>query len=86
MIMVTDRPLRRPTVWFGGVFAALALLGSVLCAGQALAGETVEVVAPVVTRHETTIRGQRIAYTATAGETLLRNDRDEPIATIYSFA
>jgi carboxypeptidase C (cathepsin A) len=86
MIRVTDRALRTPTVWFGGVFAALALLGSVLCAGQALAGETVQVAAPVVTRHETTIRGQRIAYTATAGETLLRNDRDEPIATIYSFA
>lgn len=69
-----------------GALAALALIGTSAAAAPAWAFEPFEVAAPVVTRHETTIRGQRIAYTATAGETVLRNDRDEPIATLYSFA
>lgn len=42
--------------------------------------------APFVTRHQTQIRGQHIAYTATAGETLLRNGRGQPTAALFSFA
>jgi carboxypeptidase C (cathepsin A) len=90
MTMVTEHAPRRWTAALGLVFAALALAGLALGATPALAqagrSDAVSVAAPVVTRHETTIRGQRIAYTATAGETLLRNDRDEPTASIYSFA
>ena len=69
-----------------GAMAALALTGAGAASAPAWALEPFAVAGPVVTRHETTIRGQRIAYTATAGETVLRNDRDEPIATLYSFA
>lgn len=39
-----------------------------------------------VTRHSVTIRGQRIDYTATAGETFLVNASGAPIASIFSFS
>src|SRR5690606_36264463 len=39
-----------------------------------------------VTHHETTIRGQRIRYTATAGETYITNLSGQPIASFFSFA
>ncbi|WP_374469955.1 S10 family peptidase [Phenylobacterium sp.] len=39
-----------------------------------------------VTKHRTTIRGQRIDYTATAGETYLSSPGGEPIGSIFSFA
>ena len=39
-----------------------------------------------VTRHETTIRGQRLRYTATAGETYITSLFGEPTASIFSFA
>lgn len=39
-----------------------------------------------VTKHRTTIRGQRIDYTATAGETYLTTLSGEPTASIFSFA
>ncbi|WP_369059507.1 hypothetical protein ABOZ73_18165 [Caulobacter sp. 73W] len=39
-----------------------------------------------VTKHKTTIRGQRIDYTATAGETYLTSLNGEPTASIFSFA
>lgn len=88
MIMVTENVKRRK-IRVGAAFA-LAVTGLAMgmapASVQARSSEAVAVAAPVVTRHETTIRGQRIAYTATAGETLLRNDRDEPTASIYSFA
>jgi carboxypeptidase C (cathepsin A) len=87
--MVTENR-RRPVNRLGAAFAALVLagvsLGTAPASALALSSGAVEVAAPVVTRHETTIRGQRIAYTATAGATLLRNDRDEPTASLYSFA
>ena len=38
----------------------------------------------VVTRHTGTFGGQRIAYTATAGETFLRGDNGNPRASIFS--
>lgn len=38
-----------------------------------------------VTHHNSRIRGRNIAYTATAGETLLRNGRGEPTASLFSF-
>ncbi|MDQ1155520.1 S10 family peptidase [Brevundimonas sp. SORGH_AS_0993] len=63
-----------------------AVAAFLLGAAPVLADEPGAVCAPVTTRHEITIRGQRIAYTATAGATLLRNDRDAPIASLYSFA
>ncbi len=37
-----------------------------------------------VTRHTGTFGGQRIAYTATAGETFLRSDEGKPRASIFS--
>ncbi|MGZ8313203.1 MAG: S10 family serine carboxypeptidase-like protein, partial [Allosphingosinicella sp.] len=39
-----------------------------------------------VTRHETVIRGQRLRYTATAGETYISNLAGEPVARFFSFA
>ena len=39
-----------------------------------------------VTRHEAQIRGQRIRYTATAGETYITNLYGHPIASFFSFA
>ena len=39
-----------------------------------------------VTQHETMIRGQRLRYTATAGETYITNLYGEPIARFFSFA
>ena len=39
-----------------------------------------------VTKHEVTIRGQRIRYTATAGETYLSNMRGKPVGSIFSFS
>ncbi|CAL1691481.1 hypothetical protein MMB232_01622 [Brevundimonas subvibrioides] len=90
--MVTEHTRRRRIIQVGSAFAALALASlapgaaPARASAQAVSSGAVEVAAPVVTRHETSIRGQRIAYTATAGETLLRNDRDEPTAAIYSFA
>lgn len=39
-----------------------------------------------VTRHQVTIGGQRIDLTATAGETWLYNDDDEPIGSLFSYA
>jgi carboxypeptidase C (cathepsin A) len=41
---------------------------------------------PFVTHHVTTIRGGKISYTATAGETWLTNLAGEPIGSIFSFA
>lgn len=78
------------------------LLAAILCvaAGSARAQDIqllestpgVQVAAPVsppvrfVTRHQTTIRGQRIDYTATAGETHLTDASGEPVASLFSFA
>jgi len=70
---------------FCGALAGLLLAAAALAA-PVRAEEGVALTPPVVTRHETAIRGQRIAYTATAGETLLRNGRGEPTAALYSFA
>lgn len=39
-----------------------------------------------VTKHETVIRGRRLRYTATAGETYITNLYGEPIARFFSFA
>jgi carboxypeptidase C (cathepsin A) len=39
-----------------------------------------------VTHHTTTVRGQKIAYTATAGETYLSDLQGDPTASIFSFA
>lgn len=48
--------------------------------------ETVRAAPPVITRHQVVIRGRTIAYTATAGETLLRNGRGQATAALFSFA
>ena len=42
--------------------------------------------ATVVTHHKISIAGKAVAYTATAGETLIRNLAGEPIGSMYSFA
>jgi carboxypeptidase C (cathepsin A) len=42
--------------------------------------------APYVTHHKIRIAGKTIAYTATAGETVLRNLSGESIGSIFSFA
>jgi carboxypeptidase C (cathepsin A) len=39
-----------------------------------------------VTRHETVIRGQKLSYTATAGETYITNLAGEPIARFFAFS
>jgi len=39
-----------------------------------------------VTKHTTTVKGQKIAYTAIAGETYLYNRAAEPIGSIFSFS
>lgn len=39
-----------------------------------------------VTRHTGRFGGETVAYTATAGETYLRDDKGEPSASIFSFA
>ncbi len=39
-----------------------------------------------VTQHQTTILGQKLVYTATAGETYITNMTGEPIASFFSFA
>jgi glutamate synthase domain-containing protein 3 len=39
-----------------------------------------------VTRHTGRFGSDTVAYTATAGETFLRDDKGEPKAAIYSFA
>lgn len=40
----------------------------------------------IVTHHSVTIDGKRIPYTATAGTILLRNDKDEPTASVFYIA
>src|SRR5271155_4432307 len=45
-----------------------------------------DVLAPVVTHHTVKIGGKTVAYTAIAGDTVIRNLDDEPIGTIYSFS
>ncbi|TDF34623.1 peptidase S10 [Alteromonadaceae bacterium M269] len=37
-----------------------------------------------VTKHQGTFNGKKVAYTARAGETFLKNKKDEPVAAIYS--
>lgn len=39
-----------------------------------------------VTEHKSLIRGKRVAYTASAGETYITNMAGEPIASIFSFS
>lgn len=39
-----------------------------------------------VTRHQGTFGGERVAYTATAGETYLKDDKGNPTARIFSIA
>jgi carboxypeptidase C (cathepsin A) len=39
-----------------------------------------------VSHHEVTIGGRQVAFTATAGESYIFNDRGEPIATMFSYA
>jgi carboxypeptidase C (cathepsin A) len=39
-----------------------------------------------VTRHQGTFNGQTVRYTATAGETYLRDDEGEPTAAVFSIA
>lgn len=73
----------------GGLAASLCLaaMPASTAIPEALAThDGVTALAPFVTRHQTQIRGQHIAYTATAGETLLRNGRGQPTAALFSFA
>ncbi|GAW41103.1 Serine carboxypeptidase [Brevundimonas sp. SH203] len=84
--MITERTLPGRATWFAGALSALTMAAVGGVSTPVRADPPVAVAAPVTTEHEITIRGRRIAYTATAGATLLRNDRDAPIASIYSFA
>ncbi|MCC5854784.1 MAG: peptidase S10 [Idiomarina sp.] len=53
---------------------------------EAVTAGSIEVAEPVVTEHRVRIQGNNIRYRAVAGDTLLKNDAGEPIATIYSTA
>jgi len=73
--------------------AAMAMLAPIHPAAAAEKGEAkAEAASPIpdpvvsVTRHSGTFGGQRIAYTATAGETYLKDDKGNPKARIFSVA
>jgi len=74
----------------GLTLAASLCLAAVPAAAAAqdapTACDIVTIAAPFVTRHQTRIRGRSVAYTAIAGETLLRNGRGQPTAALFSFA
>jgi carboxypeptidase C (cathepsin A) len=74
---------------------AVAALAMILALGAAAPGYATEAAPaavvqappkPFVTHHLTTIRGAKISYTATAGETWLTNLAGEPIGSLFSFA
>jgi carboxypeptidase C (cathepsin A) len=65
---------------------ACALFVTAATTLSAQAGAPSDVPPAVVTHHTVKIGGKTIAYTATAGDTLIRSIDDQPIGTIYSFA
>ncbi len=55
-----------------------------LCTLSAIAQQrSIPVDSAVITQHQTTIKGQRIAYTATTGTQPVWNDAGKPIATLF---
>jgi carboxypeptidase C (cathepsin A) len=70
------------------MFVALAAMGLVAAASFAQAGEPAAVPPPkvFVSKHTVTIHGQKIAFTATAGETYINNDAGEPVGAVFSYA
>jgi carboxypeptidase C (cathepsin A) len=76
----------------GSYALALSLAAAPATAQQAESGKGEEAAAPVkaptvsVTRHSGTFGGQRISYTATAGETYLKDKDGTPKASIFSTA
>lgn len=50
--------------------------------------EQTEQISPAqyITHHEAVVGGKKIAFTVTAGETYLYNDRGEPIGSVFSYA
>lgn len=73
----------------------LALAAAMLLSGPALSEDeekAKKAAAPVpdaqvsVTRHSGTFNGQKLRYTATAGETYLKDEEDKPKASIFSIA
>src|SRR5690348_2020194 len=77
-----------------------ALVASATClAAQALAADDAAGAKPAapeskpvpkeeksVTRHSISVGGRSIAYTATAGNLIIKNDKDEPAATLFYVA
>ncbi len=61
----------------------LSLLPSLLMAADQ-ATPTLDVAAPSVTEHSGVFNGKRLKYRAIAGETVLKNAKGEPEATIFS--
>jgi carboxypeptidase C (cathepsin A) len=68
--------------------AAMALIAQPGHTDEKALTESPAVPAPAqfVTHHQVNVHGTRIAFTATAGETYLYNDKNEPIGSIFSYA
>lgn len=72
------------------IAAAAAMMVSASGTCAATAPQLADAILPApqrfVTRHHVTIKGRRIAFTATAGETYLNDDNGEPIGAVFSYA
>jgi len=78
---------KRSVVIRGLGLAVLILLPSLAAAEEKPKPPAREIEEKVsLTQHTFTVAGQRIAYTATAGTLVLRNDKGEPRASVFSVA
>jgi carboxypeptidase C (cathepsin A) len=66
------------------IAAAATSLATAVCADPANIAPPAPKV--FVSKHTATIGGQKIAFTATAGETFINNDAGEPIGAVFSYA
>lgn len=66
--------------------AYLLVLVLVYCAQESAQGSGTPTYSPVsfISEHSISVSGQELEYVATAGETLLKNDANEPVAAIWS--
>jgi carboxypeptidase C (cathepsin A) len=65
---------------------AFAVASQLIPVGSLGAQAAVAIAAPVVTRHEGTFNGKKVVYTASVGETVVRNASGTPAARIVSTA
>ncbi len=77
-------PLLRPLFMSLGLF--LTLVTSTSIAEEEKDDAVIPEPTRFVTAHTAEFNGQRVSYTATAGETYLRNKEGKPKASIFSFA